>query len=32
MSTPCGVPAAGIEDENLAHWQVTMKVGFTLDE
>ncbi len=22
----------GIEDENLAHWQVTMKVGFTLDE
>ena len=22
----------GIEDQNLAHWQVTMKVGFTLDE
>jgi flavin-binding protein dodecin len=21
-----------IEDENVAHWQVTMKVGFTLDE
>ena len=22
----------GIEGGNLAHWQVTMKVGFTLDE
>lgn len=22
----------GIEDGALAHWQVTMKVGFTLDE
>ncbi len=22
----------GIEDQAVAHWQVTMKVGFTLDE
>ena len=22
----------GIENGNLAHWQVTMKVGFTLEE
>jgi hypothetical protein len=21
----------GIEDQDVAHWQVTMKVGFTLD-
>ena len=22
----------GIEDQSVGHWQVTMKVGFTLDE
>jgi len=22
----------GIEDQKVAHWQVTMKVGFTLEE